>query len=532
MPPAIPEQNLSASFTELSRGEQMHANGRRSGQRALPWLALVCILVAYVVAVVHLHPTSFLGYTRDDATYFSSAQAIAQGRDYVLPSVPGTPPGTEYPVLYPWILSWVWRWNPSFPANLTDAVGVTVFFGLVFVTLIFMFLRQLGGVNDTEALLITAFCALHPVVVFYGANIVAEIPFAALALGAIVVAEKATRRDSSVRYALLCGMLAGACTDLRMIGVAVVAGIAVAALLRRAWRQFVIFCASSSALVLPVVWRGLAQGQKMPHLTASATTNFGWTRTWQYYTSYSALYRASIPDFQVFSAMLKTSVSTVLRTPSDYLLFPSLGGPTFVALAVSVVLTGVILAGVFRQARQRRWKPVHCVLPFYAVVALLWTFNEFYRFFIPFLPLFVAGYWAEMKYLFGLLQKAIAKQQRQTDMVVAGAFVAAIFGVSVAVVRNYFGPGREMISAIARERAALAPAKQEAYVWISRSKPNDSRIVTYEDASLYLYAGRQAMRPIVFTAAEMFEPERMKNGVGSYLGCGGNDWRRILARFR
>src|SRR6516225_11687525 len=114
------------------------------------WLVLGCILVAYIALVFHLTPTSFFEFTEDDSIYFSSAKALAVGKGYILPSVPGTPPATKYPILYPLILSLVWRWNPSFPANLSGAVAISVIFGLGYLTLTFVFLRNLKTLGTAE----------------------------------------------------------------------------------------------------------------------------------------------------------------------------------------------------------------------------------------------------------------------------------------------------------------------------------------------------------------------------------------------
>ena len=103
-------------------------------RRALPWIILIVIVSAYVISVIRLHPTNIFGLSEDDAIYFSSAQALAQGRGYILPSIPGTPSATKYPILYPLILSAVWRLNPSFPGNLVPAIAVTVAFGIWFLT--------------------------------------------------------------------------------------------------------------------------------------------------------------------------------------------------------------------------------------------------------------------------------------------------------------------------------------------------------------------------------------------------------------
>src|SRR5580658_1709848 len=157
-----------------------------SFRRALPWVILAGILVVYVGSILRMHPENFFGMTQDDTIYFSSAKALADGRGYILPSIPGTPPATKYPVLYPWILSWVWRLNPSFPANLSDAIRITIAFGAIFVALTFYFLSSLKGLSDPEALLLTAVCALHPVVLGYSGGVLTDIPFSAVALATMV----------------------------------------------------------------------------------------------------------------------------------------------------------------------------------------------------------------------------------------------------------------------------------------------------------------------------------------------------------
>ena len=107
--------------------------------------------------MISLHPTNYFGLFEDDSIYFSSAKALAQGQGYVLPSLPGTPPATKYPILYPLILSLVWRWNLSFPQNLSAAVGITVAFGLAYITAGFFFLRRLRVFSDFEVVVLTAF---------------------------------------------------------------------------------------------------------------------------------------------------------------------------------------------------------------------------------------------------------------------------------------------------------------------------------------------------------------------------------------
>src|SRR6202008_2943637 len=157
--------------------------------------------------------------------YFSSAKAIAEGRGYILPSVPGPPPATKYPILYPWMLSWVWRWNPSFPANISSAVALNLVFGAAYLLTGFVFLRRLPGFNDAIALILTAVCALNPRVLFLSANLMADIPFAAFALSACVVAARANEKEAKSGTTVCCGILTGLSILIRTMGIPIAAGL-------------------------------------------------------------------------------------------------------------------------------------------------------------------------------------------------------------------------------------------------------------------------------------------------------------------
>ena len=67
--------------------------------------ALLAALGAGALAALYLvfaarSPVS-LGFFGDDATYVSTALALAEGRGYRLLSIPGEPLQTQYPPLYP-----------------------------------------------------------------------------------------------------------------------------------------------------------------------------------------------------------------------------------------------------------------------------------------------------------------------------------------------------------------------------------------------------------------------------------------------
>jgi hypothetical protein len=481
-----------------------------SYRRAFRWLAVAIILVLYAISVFRIHPTNFFGLMQDDTIYFSSAKALAAGNGYILPSIPGTPAATKYPILYPWILSWVWRWNPSFPSNLADAVGVTVAFGCAFFALVFAFLRSLKGIGDAEALLLTAFCALHPLVIFYGGSLLSDIPFAALALAAMLVGDRAMRHAANSAWPAACAILVGLSIFMRVFGLPVAAGIVLAGLTRRTWRQLLVFSACLAPFFAALLWRAIFPHFPVPPVTGAAALSVGWARTWAYYTSYVAAWKMGIPDATAFWTMLRTNSGFILRGPSDIFLAPLLMPDNIFGRTLIVVVTVAVLAGIVRQARAGEWKPIHFVLPFYVAVILFLNFQDANnRYFLPFWPLFAAGLWLEVRHVLAMVRRTLRSPRGALEKAVAASLAVAILALSVGIVWNYVAGTRTVMAEKSAERAAFLEDKRAAYDWIVRNTAPGTRVVAYEDASLYLYTGRQAMSPVPALLTEVYAPDRM-----------------------
>lgn len=476
--------------------------------RFLPWLALAGIFGAFVVAIVRLHPANFFGYTEDDSIYFSSAKALAEGKGYVLPSFPGAPAATKYPIFYPWILSWVWRWNPSFPANLTGAIGISVAFGLMFLTIAFLFLRRLKGISYGEALLLTAFLALHPLVLYFSGSVLSEFPFAAFALSAMLLAETAVQREASISVVVCCGILVGLAMLTRVFGVPIAIGIVAASISRRAWRQLAVFCACVGPFSLALLWRAVFPRLSPAPVSAAAASSLGWIQTWTYYTSYISAWKVAVPNISVFLAMLKYNAMSLLCTPAGYFAAPS--PKNMAGCVVTLIVTAAIFGGIVREARGRGYKPIHWILPFYAFLTLMWNYPSDDRFFIPFMPLFAAGIWIEGKNLAALVRRTILASRPVTEKVLATSFGLLLFASVLAGAVNYVGGIRTVIAEKNRRRGDLLQEKREVYQWLSRYTARDARVVAYEDGSLYLYSNRVVTRPISLTTAEFHEPARLR----------------------
>jgi 4-amino-4-deoxy-L-arabinose transferase-like glycosyltransferase len=476
--------------------------------RAFPWTVLAVILICFVISILREHPTNYFGLTGDDAVYFSSAKALAQGQGYVLPNVPGAPPATKYPILYSWLLSWAWRVNGSFPANLREATAITVVFGLAFITLALVFLRRLAGIGNAESLFITAFCALHPRVIFFSGAVMSDIPFAVLALAAMLAADRAMHPQTKDTIAFSSGILAGLAMLMRLSGVAVVAGILVTAIARRAWRQLFVFCGSMVPFFAWIMWQQLELSKS--RMAAFSGSSLGWTRMWAYYTSYVEFWRISVPDKSVFWTMLTNNLTQIVFGTSDYFLSPLLVGNTLASRALSAMVTAAIVAGLVRHAHREEWKVIHYVAPFYVAVIVLWNYPITERNFILFLPLFSAGLWIEGKHLLRMLRGAFVGAVSPAEKVLAASIGLGVVALSGGMAWNYLTGARTVIARTGAYRVALRDEKREVYDWISHFTPSSARIIAYEDASAYLYTGRLAMPPVVFTTAELYEPARLE----------------------
>ncbi len=494
------------------------------GPRLLSWIALAAIVSVYLFLVVHLHPTSFFGYSQDDTLYFSSAKSIAEGHGYVLPSVPGTPVATKYPILYPWLLSLVWRLNPSFPANLFIAVALNLIFGVAYLVAAFIFLRRLPALGEAGALLLTAICAVNPRVLFLSANLMSDIPFAACALGACVVAAKATEKEAGPKTTVFCGILSGLSILIRAMGLPVAAGLCLAILLRSGWRKAMLYAASVLPFVLGLVWRSMFLTPLMPPVTASSCAQ-SWRTTWLYYTSYAGFWRADVLSHGAFWQTVASNLRSVLVQPAMYFLQWTFIHPEVLALVLLLALTAMAVRGTIRLAGISGWQPIQFALGFSLLPMLIWDYAVVDRFMIPFLPLICAAIFTEIRHIVFLVHQSPSKN-RPTERKIAAGFL----GLSAAVLLwGMIISWRGEVHALAHAsevRATLLNEKRAAYHWVQQNTAPSSRILAYEDASLFLYSSRQSLRPVIFSASGVYRPEVLNtelaciNSNAAYIGAG------------
>lgn len=478
-------------------------------------LILAAICTVHVVIVWRLHPTNFFGMSTDDAIYFSSAKALAEGKGYVLPNLPGTPPATKYPILYPWLLSWIWRVNPAFPANLTAAATFNIVLGVFYLLTVFLFVRTLKGFSDRAAMMVTAFCALHPYIVALGANLIADIPFAAATLASFVLAARTLRENPASRYAVSCGIVSGISILLKVMGVPIAAGLYLSLAVRGGWRKSAAFAAGVLPFFVSLMWRSILAAPSNAAPIANSCSR-SWQLSWIYFVNYQAFWKASAIESHMFWNFLKTNMNFLIYQLGAYFLDFRQAPVTTLNIFVFVLLCLAVVRGLTRQIQIGSWQPVHFALAIYLVPILIWNWPSPERFLVPFLPLIAAAVWLEAAHLTGEIRTSLRKPKRAKAWAAATLCVGAAILVVLAVSVSWWR-GIDAVKNASELRAALLVDKREGYAWLRENSTPDAKIIAYEQASSFLYSARQGMPPTILSPAGKGDPGLLNSQISCLL---------------
>jgi hypothetical protein len=167
-------------------------------------------------------------------------------------------------------------------------------------------------------------------------------------------------------------------------------------------------------------------------------------------------------------------------------------------------LSFLTLKGLVERTRGHGWHPAHFALLPYAAVALLWNYTLMDRFFLLFLPLFLAGASQEISQLVRNAAKILRGPAPALDRAVSVLLVMAVGGVLAYGGYRYLWQAPTALAKGLEQRRSLAPDKQQAYAWIRQNTAPGERFIAYEDVVLHLYTGRQAMRPLALSTAAFY----------------------------
>jgi hypothetical protein len=355
----------------------------------------------------------------------------------------------------------------------------------------------------------------------------ADIPFAAFALGACVVAARANEKEAKSRTTVWCGILAGLSILIRAMGIPIAAGLFLAIGLRSGWRKASVFAACVVPFVGALLWRSMFLTPQMPAPAANGCGQ-SWRTMWLYYSSYAGFWKADVLAQGVFWQMVGSNLRSTLLQPGMYFVKLSFVRPAVLAVVLLLALSAVAIRGVFRVADSAGWQPIHFALGFSMLPILIWDYSAMDRFLIPFFPLLCAAICIEVRQIVLQVRNSPVRKGSWVERKLATVFMCAAGAVLLWGIGVSWWGGIGSIKKTSESRAALLEEKRDAYVWLEKKTAPNSKILAYEDASAFLYSGRQGLRPVIFSASGVYRTDVLSAElacvVSSAKPVGANYW--------
>ncbi len=450
--------------------------------RRVDAVVLALALAAGVVAALAMEPRR-AGLVHDDAIYLSVAQSLAEGRGYRLANLPTTPVQTKYPPLYSGYQSLVWRVAPPYPANLPWLKAINAITLVAIVCLLSLWYRRRFGRADVWHLPFLALTAMSPWLLPYVDYTLTDLPFFALCLGALCLADEPRAVEGAVGAAgrpakgWVVGIVVGAAFLVRQAALPLAAAVAVVWLARRRWRPFAEFATVFTALVTPwLVFKILHAPETVPAAL-------------RYYVGYEP----SIPQLALTQGVealgrMLDNVVYVGITLDQALLLPA--APALRALAYPLIAVGIL------RHLGRPWGLLHAFFGLYLVLIVLWPWHPG-RYAIPFVPLLPLALVLGTRDTARFLSRAMP---RGPVAALAGGVTAlplvALLMIGVRSTDAFVRPEPDRIRLWYTIQLSYGwDGFDETFAWIRENTPEDAILASAFDPLYYLETGRRGVRP-------------------------------------
>jgi hypothetical protein len=233
-------------------------------------------------------------------------------------------------------------------------------------------------------------------------------------------------------------------------------------------------------------------------LSGSNPLEPGWNQVLAYYTDYIGHHwRMGVPTIWAFISMVKLNFLLLVSSPGSVVVGPV--GKW--AAAFTSVLSVPIVLGITRQRKYPKWTPILFVLVLYSALLLIWPFPQSERFLLPFLPLLIAGLWLEMRRLGSILLANFIGHPALSQRVAAGGVAAVLLSLFIFIGWNYLVRDPRTLQLAGKSQQDALKEREQAYDWIRKNTSPGIRVAAYSDAAMFLYTGRQGLRPVVFLPA-------------------------------
>jgi len=471
----------------------------RSARRRVAAI-LAGITLAWVAAAILLADPRAVGLFHDDGLYVLGGQSIARGEGYRIVSLPGEPWQTKYPFLFSVLLAGIWKLAPEFPGNARWLQGIEILSGALLIPLTYCFARRRLALGSGLALGCAVLVASSPALFGVISWVLTELPFAVVALTALLIEEERTgAAEPPILRSALAGGLAAAGYLLKSQGLVLGVALVAAAFSRRQWRRaFVLLACFAPG---PAAWWFF----RFTHASEPGSWIFRYYVTYDYFLPHWT--REGVAILQAILPVNLAGAGAALCRLAP------LGGSEpglWRAAGLAVALSGSLILAWRRGARA---SAIFFVLMVASTVTVPW--NPL-RLLVPVLPLVVV--------LLVLLSAAgtrrLAAAWAAGDEKLARRARALVFvAIGVATAANALVLAGQVASDRADDLPAYVDLRDsqhgwrgfaETIAWIRANTGEGDLVASAIDPFYYLHTGRRGLHYWRFNSPTYFYPDRSR----------------------
>lgn len=343
------------------------------------WTISVILLASAAYLGVAVSGPMAVGLWQDDAIYLTTAKSLAEGNGYRHIELPGQPFQTKYPILYPAALALCWLIWPAYPQNLILLLTPSALAAGALVVLSAVYVRKVLGASRLLAIATGVLAGLSPAVVSLARFTMSDLPYACVAVLALLVLDGRYESARTPRRRLLWlvggGALVAAAMLTRGFGVVLAVAAVAGLLLRRRFAHAAVMALVVAACMTPwwlwQVWAAKANGAMQTSVLVGNELSYGlWLPetlgqavgvAWK--NAFQTAFGIGHAELALGRKLFMQGIEEVTwRTVATH-------GTCYLAAAVAVL-------GFVSSAR-KRWRTLHLYAVLYVALMLSWPFQPF-----------------------------------------------------------------------------------------------------------------------------------------------------------